>query len=158
VILTDPSRLWFSAHRLYVRGSRVLPRIIKAYLFVVFRAVLPPEAVQEGPVSLGHRGMNVVVHPNVKFGSNVHLWHGVTLAVSAPPGSSRAIRIGDDVTIGAGTVVVSRETEDLEIPAGTRIGANGLVVRSLPCPGTYVSAPSKLVTRVEGRAADATER
>lgn len=145
MLLTDPAKLWFISTKLHARGNHIVPRVIKAYNFLVFRAVLPPEARLEEPVKLGHYALGVVIHPNVTLGRNVRIWHGVTIAVSASPGAQRRVHIGDNVEIGAGAVIISRETEDLEIADGSRIGANAVVPRSLSVSGTYVAERAKLV-------------
>ncbi|WP_159449521.1 LbetaH domain-containing protein [Okibacterium fritillariae] len=117
------------------------------YNYAVFRAILPPEAQLEEPPTLGHFAMNVVVHPNTVLGRNVRIWHGVTIAVSDSPGGRSSVRIGDDVMIGTGTVIISREQEDLIICAGVKIGSNSTVTRSITTPGNYSGNPAKLHVR-----------
>lgn len=145
MILIDPSRLWFLSSRLHRSGHRLPARLIKAYVFAVFRAILPPEALLEEPVRLGHYASNVVVHPCVTLGREVRLWHNVTIAVSGPTDGDRRIIVRDRVTLGTGVVVISREDEDLEICADVRVGAGSVVTRSISVPGTYVGSPAKRV-------------
>jgi 2,3,4,5-tetrahydropyridine-2-carboxylate N-succinyltransferase len=78
------------------------------------------------------------VHPNVVIGKNVRIWHGVTLAVSAPVGSEHLLVIEDNVTIGAGSVVITRELQSMTIGKGSVIGANSVVTRDVP-PGVVVA-------------------
>lgn len=146
MLLTDPSRLWYISSKMHARGRRAMPRLIKAYIFVAFRAILPPEAILAGPVQLGHYALGVVIHPNVSIGINVKIWHNVTIAVSASPGAARRVVLGDEVEVGAGTVIISREDEDLQVVSGCRIGANSVVPRSLSQRGTYVTQPARAAT------------
>lgn len=143
MLITNPGKLWYLSSRLHRRGWKKAARLIKAYNFLVFRAILPPQAELAAPVSLGHFGLNVVVHPNVTIGENVHLWHSVTLAVSESPGGAARIVLGSNITIGTGAVVVSREKETLRIASDVRVGANAVVTRSIISPGTYNGAPAK---------------
>ncbi|QSR16204.1 oligosaccharide flippase family protein [Novosphingobium sp. KA1] len=145
IMLFDPPRLWLLSTKLYQNGKPRSARIIKAYLFFIFRAVLPPEAVLRGKPELGHWAMNIVVHPNVTIGEDVMIWHGVTLSVSDSPQAPSRLVIGDRVVIGAGTVIVTPFHSGLTICNDVKIGANSVVSRSITEPGTYVGAPAKLV-------------
>jgi serine acetyltransferase len=147
-LLLDPGRLWLLSTRLWQQGKRRRARLVKAYVFVTFRAALPPEAILRGPVGLGHWAMNVVVHPNTTIGRNVMIWHGVTLSVSDTPGTDARLEIGDNVTIGTGAVIVTPLRGGLTICDHVAIGANSVVSRSITEPGTYVGAPA---TRVDKR-------
>lgn len=143
MLVSNPGQLWYLSVKLHRKGRRRTARLIKAYNFAVFHAVLPPEADLQGPVTLGHFGLNIVVHPNVSLGAGVHLWHGVTLAVSDSPGGSSRITLGNNVVIGAGAVVVSREKQSLHICSGVKIGANAVVTHDIDRPGTYVGSPAR---------------
>lgn len=142
MILADPSRLWFLSTQWHRNGHYRLARLVKAYNYLVFRAILPPEATLAEPVRLGHFALNVVVHPNVTFGRQVHLWHGVTISASDTPGASARVTLGDDITIGAGAAVVSRERQSLDICSGVAIGANAVVTRDICVPGVYGGVPA----------------
>lgn len=142
MILADPSRLWFLSTKWHRNGRRRLARLVKAYNYLVFRAILPPEANLKEPVRLGHFGLNVVIHPNVTFGRRIHLWHGVTISASDSPGAAARVTLGDDITIGAGAAVVSREQESLDICSGVAIGANAVVTRDIHVPGAYGGVPA----------------
>lgn len=144
MILADPSRLWYISTRWHSKGWRRRARLIKAYNYLLFKAVLPPEAVLSSPVSLGHLGLGVVVHPNVSIGRDVTLWHGVTLSVGDSPGSRTRLTVGDRVLLGAGAAVIGREGRSLEIADDVRIGANAVVVSSCLAAGVYVGVPAKL--------------
>lgn len=152
MLLTDPGRLWLLSTKYYREGKRRRARLIKAYLFFVFRTVLPPEADIAGIPALGHWAMNIVVHPNVSLGRNVIIWHGVTLSVSDSPGTASRLTIGDRVEIGTGAVITTPLRDSLSICSDVKIGANSVVTRSISVPGTYVGAPATLVKKFEGNA------
>lgn len=143
MLLASPSALWLLSTKLHRTGRKRAARLIKAYNYFVFRAVLPPEAQLEGPVALGHLGLGVVVHPNISIGHNVRIWHGVTLSVSDAIGSSSRLVIADNVVFGAGSVVVSREGLGLSICADVSVGANAVVTRDIVRPGSYGGVPAQ---------------
>lgn len=143
MLLGDPSRLWLLSTRWHKRGWLRRARAVKLYNFVLFKAVLPPEADLKGLVRLGHFGVGVVVHPNVSIGDDVLIWHGVTLSVGDSPGSSTRLVIGDRVTLGAGAAVIGRERRNLVIASDIKVGANAVVVSDCERPGTYVGVPAR---------------
>lgn len=154
MILYDPSRLWALSCRLWSQGKKRRARLIKLYIFQVFRAVLPPEAVLGVKTKLGHYAMNIVVHPDVSLGNDVFIWHNVTLSVSHTPGAGAFLKIGDRVTIGTGAVVVTPLRGSLEICSDVVIGANAVVSRSINEPGTYVGVPARLVRKLQDHEVD----
>lgn len=141
--LLNPGEVWFRSTQLYALKARRRARLLKAYNYLFFKAVLPPEARLAEPVRLGHYGLAVVVHPNVSIGRNVTLWHGVTLSVSDSPGAQARITIEDDVEIGTNAVVISRLRSSLLIGRGVRVGANSVVTSSLVSPGSYGGIPAR---------------
>lgn len=138
--LFSPERLWVKSSRLHSRGHRRAARLLKAANFLLFRAVLPPEAGVADDVRLGHYGMGVVIHPNVSIRSGVHIWHNVTIATRTAIGGPGRINVLEDVEIGAGALIVSPSDRVLTIGAGARIGAGAVVVSDVP-PGATVVAP-----------------
>jgi serine O-acetyltransferase len=151
VILADPSRLWFLSTQLHARGRRRSARALKAYIFLVFHAVLPPEARLKEPVRLGHFGLGVVVHPNVTIGGDVTIWHRVTLSVSDSVSSNSRLLIGDNVMFGAGSSVVSREHRGLRICSDVAVGANAVVSRDIAESGSYGGIPAVLLKAASSR-------
>ena len=92
----------------------------------------------------------VVINGRVRGGSNVHLYHQVTL------GADRrgAAVLGDDVFIGAGAKVIGSIT----IGDGARIGANAVVLHDVPPYATAVGIPAQVVrSRLPENAQNSTE-
>lgn len=92
-----------------------------------------------GPGFVLIHSTGVVINGGVRGGSNVHLYHQVTL------GADRrgAPVLGDDVFIGAGAKVIGPVT----IGAGARIGANAVVLHDIPPHVTAVGIPARIVRR-----------
>lgn len=143
-VVVNPVALWMTSIGMRKKGLMRSAKIVKAANYAIFKSILPPEAEVGKNLTLGHYGLGVVVHPNVILGDNVHLWHGVTLAVAAPVGSSTRMIIEDNVTIGANTVVVTREGRNLTIGANSVVGAGSVVLGDVP-PGVVVAGNPAVV-------------
>ncbi len=86
-------------------------------------------------------GMGVVIGETTEIGSDVTLYHGVTLGgVSLKPGK-RHPTIESGVVVGAGAKVLGA----IVIGENTRIGANAVVVRDVPPENVVVGVPGKAI-------------
>lgn len=90
-----------------------------------------------------HYGLATVIHPNVKIGRRVRIFHHVTLASESVIGSGNDIEIGDDVLIGAGAIVVGRGNRRLVIGDGAVVGAGAVVTGDVPSGEIVVGSPAK---------------
>jgi serine O-acetyltransferase len=135
--------LWLVSTTLHQHGHSRSARLMKAINFYLHHGLLPVEAVISPDIRLGHHGMGVVIHPNTIIGRRVHIWHAVTIASETPPGSRWAVRIGDDVTIGAGAIIVARGNRDLVVGAGASIGAGAVVTKDVAANTVVVGSPAR---------------
>lgn len=88
-------------------------------------------------------GMGVVIGETAEIGDNVTLYHGVTLGGVSLEKGKRHPTIEDDVVIGAGGKVLG----NIVIGRGSRIGANAVVVKSVPANSVVVGVPGQVVVR-----------
>ena len=88
-------------------------------------------------------GMGVVVGETAEIGNDVTLYHGVTLGGTNIEKGKRHPTIGDRVVIGAGAKVLGAIT----IGDDSRIGANAVVVKSVPANSVVVGVPGQIVKR-----------
>jgi serine O-acetyltransferase len=146
-LLPQPVRLWWWSTRLHARGVPALPRLLKLLNFVLFHAVLPPEARIEPDLRLEHYGLGVVVHPNVTIGYGVKIWHNVTLAAETTVGSPHRLTVEDGVMIGASAQIIARVNESLTLGRGSSIGAGAVVTRSVRAGATVVGVPARVTRR-----------
>lgn len=103
-------------------------------------AELPTQVVCGPGVRIPHAARGVILHPTCVLGSNVVLYHQVTLGMThLLPGP----RIEDDVLLGVGARVLGPIT----VRRGGRIGAGAVVVADTEPDRTYVGVPARAVDR-----------
>jgi serine O-acetyltransferase len=88
-------------------------------------------------------GMGVVIGETAEVGHNVTIYHGVTLGGTSLNKGKRHPTIEDDVVIGAGAKILGA----IIIGRNSRIGANAVVVRSVPSDSVVVGVPGQVVHR-----------
>jgi serine O-acetyltransferase len=87
-------------------------------------------------------GMGVVIGETSEIGVDVTLYHGVTLGGTSLEKGKRHPTIGDRVVIGAGAKVLG-----INIGDDCRIGANAVVVKSVPPNSVVIGVPGQVVER-----------
>ena len=88
-------------------------------------------------------GMGVVIGETAEIGADVTLYHGVTLGGTSFHKGKRHPTVGDRVVIGAGAKVLGA----IEIGDDSRVGANAVVVKSVPENSVVVGVPGQIVRR-----------
>jgi serine O-acetyltransferase len=96
-----------------------------------------------GPGFFIDHGMGVVIGETAEVGADVTLYHGVTLGGTSLEKGKRHPTIGDRVVIGAGAKVLGA----IIIGDDSRIGANAVVVKSVPANSVVVGVPGQIVKR-----------
>nr|WP_286131310.1 MULTISPECIES: hypothetical protein [Actinomycetes] len=96
-----------------------------------------PRSVEIGPgLRLPHGGRGVVIHWRSRISAGVTIYHGVTLGVSGP--DQGAPVVDSDAYIGTGACVLGGIT----VGANARVGANAVVLTSVPPHSTAVGVPA----------------
>ena len=98
--------------------------------------------------SIGRRffidhGMGVVIGETAEIGDDVTLYHGVTLGGVSLEKGKRHPTLGNKVVVGAGAKILGA----IKIGSGSRIGANAVVVKSVPPEAVVVGVPGQIVKR-----------
>ncbi len=136
-----PLKIWKLSARLHRRGRRRLARLLKAFNFIVFHAILPPEVMPGDNLRMEHQAMGVGVHVQSRIGSDVLMFHRVSLAAEAPLGSDRIQVIGDRVTLGLGSIIVGNVT----IGDDAVVGAGSVVTKDVPAGAVVVGVPARVI-------------
>lgn len=88
-------------------------------------------------------GMGVVIGETAMVGDDVTLYQGVTLGGTGKEHGKRHPTIGNGVVIGTGARVLG----NIRVGENCRIGANSVVLRSVPDNSTVVGVPGHIVLR-----------
>jgi serine O-acetyltransferase len=128
---------WFWTHHLKLIG-RFLSHVMR---FLTGVEIHPGAKICQS-LFIDH-GMGVVIGETAEIGCNVTLYHGVTLGGVSLEKGKRHPTIEDDVVIGAGAKVLGAIT----IGRGSRIGANAVVVKTVPANSVVVGVPGQIVMR-----------
>jgi serine O-acetyltransferase len=94
-----------------------------------------------GPGLFIDHGMGVVIGETAELGANVTLFQGVTLGGKSWNKGKRHPTIGDNVVVGAGAKVLG----GFDVGARSRIGANAVVVKSVPADSVVVGVPGEIL-------------
>ena len=123
--------LWHHRARLTARATAELTRVLTG-------VDIHPAAVL-GPGLFIDHATGVVIGETAEVGSDVTLYHGVTLGGSTYERVKRHPTVGDRVIIGAGATVLGPVT----VGDDSRIGAGAVVIRSVPPGSVVVGVPGQ---------------
>jgi serine O-acetyltransferase len=129
------------AHRLWQRGGWTKPvaRVLMTLVRSVTGVEIHPGAVIGRRFFIDH-GMGVVIGETAEVGDDVMLYHGVTLGGRSMPRVKRHPTVGSRVTIGAGARVLG----PVYIGDDVQIGANSVVVKDVPAGAIATGIPATI--------------
>src|SRR5271157_3763852 len=87
--------------------------------------------------------MGVVIGETAEIGTDVTLYHGVTLGGTSMAKGKRHPTLHDRVVVGVGAKILGAIT----IQEDSRMGANAVVVKSVPANSVVVGVPGQIVKR-----------
>ena len=129
-------------HWLWVRNLWLAARIISQLTRNLTGIEIHPGA-RIGPGFFIDHGMGVVIGETAEVGADVTIYHGVTLGGTSLEHGKRHPTLGDRVVVGAGAKLLGA----IEIGDDCRIGANSVVVKSVPANSVVAGVPGRPVTR-----------
>lgn len=128
------------SHRLWARGWRYLPRLIAFLARVLTNVDIHPGASVGRRFFIDH-GACVVIGETAVIGNDVTFYHGVTLGGTSWNKGRRHPEIGNGVMLGAGAKILG----PIRVGDNVRVGANSVVVEEVPDNCTVVGIPGKIV-------------
>ena len=138
-------RIYRLARWSYLHHIPVLPRLLKAVIYLVFNCVLPPECVIGRGTKLWHNGLGIMIHPSVEIGENCNIYNFSAIGggYDGPQGPPIRIVIGNSVNIGNGAKVLCKAGV-LRIGDGSTVGSNSVVLSDVPPQSIAVGIPAQI--------------
>jgi serine O-acetyltransferase len=134
------------AHRLYRWGVPIVPRVISQFSRFFTGIEIHPGAAIGQRFFIDH-GSGVVIGETSEIGDDVLMYQGVTLGGTGAERGKRHPTIGNRVVIGTGAKVLG----NIRIGDNVKIGAGSVVVHPAPDNSTVVGVPGRVVrVRPEG--------
>jgi serine O-acetyltransferase len=130
------------SHWLWQRNLRLIARVLSQIGRNLTGIEIHPGA-KIGPGFFIDHGMGVVIGETSEVGADVTIYHGVTLGGTSLEHGKRHPTLGDRVVVGAGAKLLGA----IEIGDDCRIGANSVVVKSVPPNSVVVGVPGRPVLR-----------
>jgi len=134
------------AHKLYGWGVPLLPRVISQMSRFLTVIEIHPGATIGRRFFIDH-GTGVVIGETSEIGDDVLLYQGVTLGGTGHEKGKRHPTIGNSVVIGTG----AKNLGNIRIGDNVKVGAGSVVVHPVPDNSTVVGIPGRVVRiRPEG--------
>ncbi len=132
--------IWFHriAHFLWTKNLKLLARILSQISRFLTGIEIHPGAKIGRRFFIDH-GAGVVIGETAEIGDEVTIYQGVVLGGVSLEKKKRHPTIGNDVVIGAGTIVLG----PIKIGDGVKIGANSVVLKDVRPYTTVVGIPAK---------------
>lgn len=132
--------LYRIAHFLYNRKVYFISRAISQLARFFTGIEIHPGAKIGKGLFIDH-GTGVVIGETTEIGDNVTLYQGVTLGGTGKDKGKRHPTIENDVIIGAGAKILG----PIRIGAGSKIGANAVVLKDVLARATAVGIPARVI-------------
>ena len=128
------------SHKLWSRGWRFIPRCLSFFSRLFTNVDIHPGAKIGRRFFIDH-GASVVIGETAIIGDDVTLYHGVTLGGTSWNKGRRHPQLGNHVMVGAGAKILGA----IYVGSHSRIGANSVVVETVPDHCTVIGIPGKVV-------------
>ncbi|HLK67174.1 MAG TPA: hypothetical protein VKU19_27255 [Bryobacteraceae bacterium] len=134
------------AHWLAVRKVPIVPGLLHSISVVLWSADISPGATIGAPLRIAH-SVGIVIGTGSVIGENCELFQNVTIGGRdrrLADGKDAMPLIGRNVTLCAGAVVIG----GIRVGDGAIVGANAVVIRSVPEYTAVAGIPAVPVSRV----------
>lgn len=128
------------AHRLYLAGVPLLPRVI-SQISRFFTGIEIHPGARIGKRFFIDHGMGVVIGETSEIGDDVLIYQNVTLGGTGKEQGKRHPTLGNHVVIGTGAKILG----NIHVGNNVKVGAGSVVVKPVPDNSTVVGIPGRVV-------------
>lgn len=132
--------LYRIAHFLNNLELKFIARLISQLARFLTGIEIHPGAVIGKRLFIDH-GMGIVIGETTTIGNNCTIYHGVTLGGTGKDKYKRHPDLGNNVIVGCGAKVLG----PIKVGDNVKIGANSVVLKEVPENSTVVGIPGKVV-------------
>lgn len=132
--------LYRIAHFLNNLELKFIARLISQLARFLTGIEIHPGAVIGKRLFVDH-GMGIVIGETTTIGNNCTIYHGVTLGGTGKDKYKRHPDLGNNVIVGCGAKVLG----PIKVGDNVKIGANSVVLKEVPENSTVVGIPGKVV-------------
>lgn len=129
-----------AAHFLYKKKRYFFARWISQFSRFLTGIEIHPGATIGKNLFIDH-GMGIVIGETAEIGDSCTIYHQVTLGGTGKDKGKRHPTLGDHVLVSTGAKVLGPIT----LGDGAKIGANAVVLQSIPAGATAVGIPARVV-------------
>jgi serine O-acetyltransferase len=137
---------WLSVHRV-----PFAPRVISQLARWLTGIEIHPAATIGKGFFIDH-GMGVVIGETSEIGDYVTIFQGVTMGGTGKERGKRHPTLGNHVVVGAGAKILG----GIRIGDNVKVGANSVVLKSVPSNSTVIGVPARIIKSEGERLPDAT--
>jgi serine O-acetyltransferase len=130
------------AHLLWELNMPFIPRYLSEVARELTGVEIHPGAEIGSDFFIDH-GSGVVIGETAEIGNNVTMYQGVVLGGVSTDPVKRHPTVGDDVVIGTGAKLLGA----IKIGNNVKIGANSVVVNDVPDNSVVVGVPGRIISR-----------
>lgn len=139
------------SHWLSIHHVPLLPRAISQLARILTGIEIHPAAIIGRGFFIDH-GMGVVIGETAEIGDYVTLFQGVTLGGTGKERGKRHPTLGNHVVVGAGAKILG----GIRIGDNVKVGANSVVLKSVPPNSTVIGVPARVIKMEGNRLPEAT--
>jgi serine O-acetyltransferase len=137
--MTNPILLYRLSNLLKGKGFNVLSKVITFLIRFIYSCYLPGGTKIGDGFVLGYGGLSVVIHERVEIGSDCHIDQCVTIGGTSK--KNKVPKLGNSVYVGAGAKILG----PIIIGNDVVIGANSVVISDVPDNCLVVGVPAKII-------------
>lgn len=135
----DAYKLWKIQNKLYKFKIPVIPKFIKALIYLIHNSSIPYELEMGEKCKFLYGGIGVVIHKKARIGNNVII--GTNVLIGGRSNNSNMPVIGNNVYIATGAKILGNVT----IHDNVIIGANAVVIKDVPSNCSVGGVPAKII-------------